>query len=301
MQICTLGRVNEKIAKNSGVSARQVSKVETILEKADQKLKDRVLNGTTKIDKAYKEIKNEERRLNLIAETKLSCAAATAEDNISPYSNRIKLLHGDMRKLAYDELIPDSSIDLIFTDPLYHREYLPLFVNLAEVADRVLKDGGSLVTYIGQYALPEALDYLRQPKTRLRYRHLFCINLEGPQFGRLGNPIVLVKWKPLLWFVKGEQPQLPFNDDFIEDMIESKKPDKSLNKFTQSTVEAEYIISKLTIEDMQILDPFLGGGTTAIAAAKLNRRFTGIDVSAEAIEYVRANLSRHDLNRRMHG
>jgi ParB-like chromosome segregation protein Spo0J len=290
VQICTLGRVNEKIAKDSGVSARQVSKVETILEKARPELKERVLSGTTKIDKAYKQIINEERRLKLIAQTK------SAQDNFSSTSNRIKLLHGDMRKLAHDaELIPDNSIDLIFTDPLYHREYLPLYVNLAEVADRVLKDGGSLVTYIGQYALPKTLDYLRQPKTRLRYRHEFCIKLEGPQFGRLGNPVVLVKWKPLLWFVKGEKPQLPFHDDFIEDMIESKKPDKSLNKFAQSAVEAEYIISKLTIEDMQILDPFLGGGTTAIAAANLNRRFIGIDISAEAIEYVRANLSRHDL------
>src|SRR5918996_4302078 len=127
VQICTLGRVNEKIAKDSGVSARQVSKIETILEKADPKLKNRVLNGTTKIDKAYKQIKNGERRVNLIAETKLSCATA-AEDNNFSFSNRIKLLQGDTRKLAYDaELIPDSSIDLIFTDPHYHREYLPLY------------------------------------------------------------------------------------------------------------------------------------------------------------------------------
>ena len=292
VQICTLGRVNEKIAKDSGVSARQVSKVETILEKAHPKLKERVLNGDTKIDKAYKQIINDQRRLKLIAQTKLA-----AQDNFS-ISNRIKLLHGDMRKFAYDaELIPDNSIDLIFTDPLYDREHMPLYANLAEVADRVLKDGGSLVTYIGQYALPETLDYLRQPKTRLRYRHEFCIKLEGPQFGRLGNPVILVKWKPLLWFVKGEKPQLPFHDDFIEDLIESKKPDKSLNKFTQSTVEAEYIISKLTIEDMQVLDPFLGGGTTAIATAKLNRRFIGIDIAAEAIEYVRANLwKQHNSN-----
>ena len=291
MQICTLGRVNETIAKDSGVSARQVSKIETILEKADPKLKGRVLNGTTKIDKAYRQIKNEERRLKLIAETKLSCATA-AEDNNSSFSNRIKLLQGDMRKLAYDaELIPDSSIDLIFTDPLYHREYLPLYTNLSEVADRVLKDGGSLVTYIGQYALPEILDYLRQPKTRLRYWHEFCIKLEGPQFARLNNPIVVVRWKHLLWFIKGETPQLPLDGNSIHDLIESKRPDKSLNRFTQSTVEAEYIISKLTIEDMQILDPFLGaGGTTAIAAANLNRRFIGIDISAKAIESVRANL-----------
>jgi DNA modification methylase len=82
----------------------------------------------------------------------------------------------------------------------------------------------------------------------------------------------------------------------ITDLIESKRPDKSLNKFAQSTIEAEYIISKLTIEDMQILDPFLGGGTTAVAAAKLNRRFIGIDIAAEAIESVRANLwKQYDL------
>ena len=101
VQICPLGRVNDKIARDSGVSARQVSKIEIILEKADPKLRDKVLNGTTKIDKAYKQIKNEERRLKIIAQTKQSCVAA-AEDNFSFTSNRIKLLEGDMRKLAYD-------------------------------------------------------------------------------------------------------------------------------------------------------------------------------------------------------
>ena len=84
---------------------------------------------------------------------------------------------------------------------------------------------------------------------------------------------------------------MPLDGNSIHDLIESNKPDKSLNRFTQSTVEAEYIISKLTIEDMYVLDPFLGaGGTTAIAAAYLNRRFIGIDISPEAIESVRANL-----------
>jgi DNA modification methylase len=82
---------------------------------------------------------------------------------------------------------------------------------------------------------------------------------------------------------------MPLDGNSIHDLIESNRPDKSLNRFTQSTVEAEYIISKLTIEGMQILDPFLGGGTTA-NAVNLNRRFIGIDISAEIVVSVRANL-----------
>ena len=39
VQICPLGRVNEKIARDSGVSAKQVSKIETILEKAHSEAK----------------------------------------------------------------------------------------------------------------------------------------------------------------------------------------------------------------------------------------------------------------------
>ena len=77
VQICTLGRVNEKIARDSGVSARQVSKLETILDKAHSKLKERVLSGMTSIDKAYKQIINEERHLKLITQTKLSCTCCS--------------------------------------------------------------------------------------------------------------------------------------------------------------------------------------------------------------------------------
>ena len=44
----------------------------------------------------------------------------------------------------------DSSIDLIFTDPPYNGDSLLLYKDLARLADRVLKPGGSLITYFGQ-------------------------------------------------------------------------------------------------------------------------------------------------------
>ena len=56
-----------------------------------------------------------------------------------------KLLQGDFTKLSTDE-IPNNSIDLIYTDPRYDAEHLFLYEELAILAWRVLRDGGSLVT-----------------------------------------------------------------------------------------------------------------------------------------------------------
>ena len=62
-------------------------------------------------------------------------------------ANRVRRLtrdvrHGDFRQRLDD--LPDDSVDLIFTDPPYHKKHLPLYGDLAEVAGRVLRLGGSL-------------------------------------------------------------------------------------------------------------------------------------------------------------
>jgi hypothetical protein len=54
-------------------------------------------------------------------------------------------------------IVADNSIDLIFTDPQYNREFIPFYCKLGELALRVLKPGGSLVTYFPQYVFPTIL------------------------------------------------------------------------------------------------------------------------------------------------
>lgn len=143
MQICTpLRRVNEAIAKAAGASARQVSKVETILGKADARLKQRVLAGRTSIDKAYNDIKAEEKREHLIQQAK--------EAKLASNQLECELFEGDFRAIAPVKLT-DSSVDLIFTDPPYNDESLHLYKDLAKLASRVLKPGGSLITYFAQH------------------------------------------------------------------------------------------------------------------------------------------------------
>ena len=62
---------------------------------------------------------------------------------------------------------------------------------------------------------------------------------------RLFHRHVVVGWKPLLWYVKGQKLR---THDYIRDTIISAQPDKILHEMEQSPVEAEHVISRLTFE-----------------------------------------------------
>ena len=52
-----------------------------------------------------------------------------------------------------------------------------------------------------------------------------------------------------------------------------------------------YIITLFTREGDWVLDPFLGSGTTGIAAKLLNRNFIGIEMSKEYMDIAEERLS----------
>lgn len=56
----------------------------------------------------------------------------------------------------------------------------------------------------------------------------------------------------------------------------------------------ELLITLVTLENQIILDPFMGSGTTCVAAKKLNRRFIGIDIDAESINIAQTRLESID-------
>ena len=69
--------------------------------------------------------------------------------------SNFKLELGPMQEIGKTILpnILPNSIDMIFTDPPYSEESIPLYGELAKLARRVLKPGGSLFTIVGHYAL----------------------------------------------------------------------------------------------------------------------------------------------------
>jgi hypothetical protein len=175
---------------------------------------------------------------------------------------------GDFRQQLAD--LPDASVSLIFTDPPYDSESLTLYGDLARLAARVLKPGGSLVAYAGHYALPDILPLM---SAHLRYWWILALQHAGAS-ARLPGKWVLVEWKPLLWYVKERR----WNNDYVADLIESEQPDKKLHDWQQSCKEAAYLIERLTAPGELVVDPMCGSGTTLRAALKLGRRALGCEL-----------------------
>jgi site-specific DNA-methyltransferase (adenine-specific) len=82
----------------------------------------------------------------------------------------------------------------------------------------------------------------------------------------------------------------------VDDYIESKPPDKNLHPWAQSSVEAGYIIERLTVsEHSVVVDPFLGSGTFAVPAIRMERYFIGVEVNKQTFEdaknYITSEIS----------
>ena len=113
------------------------------------------------------------------------------------------------------------------------------------------------------------------------------VNLTGP-FARIYKKQVIVTWKPLLWFVKGDKLR---TTEFIEDSVVSESPSKKLHEWEQSIAEANHVITKLTLQGDVVLDCFMGIGTTGIAAINNQRQFIGIEKDPETFEIARRRIA----------
>ncbi len=105
----------------------------------------------------YNQIRRQEKKEDLFRQVRQAVGGECQHEteNSSP-----KLIPSDFQDID-SATIADSSIDLIFTDPPYKREWLPLYEPLGKLASRVSKEGGSLVMSAGDYALPQIFDYIK--------------------------------------------------------------------------------------------------------------------------------------------
>ena len=229
------------------------------------------------------------RRIN--QEEKAERKAYTLDSEIP--EGMMKLYNGDIRDGL--PVIPDNSVDYIITDPPYPAEYIPLYGYLSSLAARVLKPGGSMIVMCGQSYLPAVINQLC---TAMKYHWCMAYETPGGQSPQLFHKRVNTFWKPLLWFTKGD-----YAGDYIGDVMKSptNDNDKRFHEWGQSLGGMKDIVERFTNPNDLILDPFLGGGTTGVAAVTLGRRFVGADIEQKNIDTSRERITEEYIHARSEG
>lgn len=185
--------------------------------------------------------------------------------------SNVRVIIKDIRLLTDDD-IPSESVDVIITDPPYPADYIDLFDTLGELAARVLKPGGSLIAMTGQLYLPRYLALLAK---HLDYHWTLAYTTPGGQAVQVWNKEVNTFWKPLLWFIKGDR-----DGRWVSDVINTpvNANDKAHHQWGQGIDGMRAIVEKFSNPGDVVFDPFLGGGTTGVAAKQLKRKFIGVEI-----------------------
>ena len=194
----------------------------------------------------------------------------------------IEILTGDFRELSKN--IESDSIDLVCTDPPYPREFLPLWADLGRVAARVLKPSGFLVSYSGNMFLPEVMGMLGE---HLSYYWLGGLYHRGPK-SRIWARNILQAMKPILVYQK---PPYKIQSYRFIDLVESPKQDKRHHKWGQPVIPTRRLVEAFSNESDLIFDPFLGGGTTAVACRQTGRNCIAHEIDPEVAERARKRVA----------
>jgi len=199
---------------------------------------------------------------------------------LGPNAENQGVYTGDARELA--KAIPDESVDLIFTDPPYAKEFRHLYGELAELAARVLVPGGSLFALSGGYWLMDVLDLVRP---HLNYHWLCCLyHPTVTQSYRCFPRRLDNYWKPILWFTKGV-----YSGPYMADGINTSVPDKRYHKWGQQVRWASSFIQRFPPETA-IFDPMCGGGTVPAVCKMLGRRWLAFEIKPDVAERARERI-----------
>ena len=192
---------------------------------------------------------------------------------------------GDMRERTRPW--PSDSVDMIFTDPPYTRKSIHLYGDLAALAARVLKPGHLLLCYCGALFLPEVFHALEERGEGLEWFWLFREHHRGG-FPRMWKTHTLQAGKPILAWSKGK-PR-PSNWRWVVDEHRDGRRAKEHHPWQQDVAAALYYIEAYTLPGELVADPFVGSGTSCVAAKQLGCRYIGIDNDAAIVPVARKRL-----------
>ncbi len=231
-------------------------------------------------------------------------------DNVFPTSLLNTIIWGSSEKMG---LIPDNAIHLMITSPPYNAtkeydkdltldEYLKLLENVFKETYRVLVNGGRAcvnVANLGRKPYIPLSDYISQMMIKIGFlmRGEIIWNKAASaspstawgSWQSASNPTLRDIHEYILVFSKGDYKREAGNKENTitkEQFMEWTKSVWNMNAESAKRIghPAPFpeelptrLINLYSFKDDIILDPFMGSGTTAIAALKNNRFFIGYD------------------------
>jgi site-specific DNA-methyltransferase (adenine-specific) len=238
-----------------------------------------------------------------------------------------KITEGDAIEIMKG--IPSNSIDLTFADPPFNlnksyehyeddketKDYLDWCKEWLAQMVRITKPTGSIFVH----NIPKWLTYFASYLNEMAYfRHWIAWDAMGAPLGKT----LLPNHYGILWYVKSKE--FKFNDirmphsrcreceailkdyggkkelihpfgtlisDMWTDIYRIRHKKRRDEHPCQLPIHLlERLILMTTDENDVVLDPFIGTGTTAIAAKRLGRKFIGIDIDPEYVAICREKL-----------
>ena len=252
----------------------------------------------------------------------------TREDNTIPDGFENAILCGDSREVLKG--LPDNCIDMVLTSPPYNfgldyhghddtHDWESYFVKLAAILDecvRVLKWGGRLVVnvqplfsdYIPSHHIIST--YLTGRKMIWRGEIIWEKNNYSCKYTAWGSwkspssPYLKYTWEFLEVFCKGDlkktgKPEdADINADSFKQWVYGKwsiAPERRMRKYGHPAMFPEELARRamllFSFRGDIVLDPFVGAGTTCVAARDNGRGYLGIDVSPEYCATARKRLA----------
>uniref|UniRef100_A0A6M3LIU1 Putative methyltransferase n=1 Tax=viral metagenome TaxID=1070528 RepID=A0A6M3LIU1_9ZZZZ len=196
---------------------------------------------------------------------------------------KLDLYYGDAISIS-QEIVAPGSVDLIFTDPPYPKEYHYCYEFLAIEAARVLKPNGFLIAYAGPYWKHKVMMTLGE---HLDYYYDFIL-LHGGDTTILWPRRIISGYKSLLCYTLKGSKALPVTN--VLGKYNGAGGDKRFHRWGQEANSARYYIDVFSREGDLVVDYFLGAGTFAEACKAINRNFIGFENNKETFNIARARV-----------
>ncbi|MDE5451292.1 hypothetical protein GWE18_00175 [Bradyrhizobium sp. CSA112] len=197
----------------------------------------------------------------------------------------VELYLGDCR-----DIMPTlGKVDAVVTDPPYGLNYKPYNTRGKVHADGPVEFRRMLLHLAPALALcdPKTLGLFTRwdvwRDVHAAFEHLFppcnCVIWDKNDLGK-GNLSHFGNSHELIYVSAPARHLMKVNDTRPLNIVRSKRVASSemVHPTEKPVLVLEFLISALSHQDWIVLDPFMGSGTTGVAAVKLGRKFFGIEI-----------------------